>query len=57
MGGEQNQPFGLQPAHRAAPRWFPAGKNTRFPLADLPRQSVYGRLTGYQDVKDAERLS
>jgi len=27
------------------------------PLADLPRQSVYGRLAGYQDVNDAERLS
>jgi Transposase DDE domain group 1 len=33
------------------------GKNIRLPLADLPRQSVYSRLAGYEDVNDAERLS
>jgi hypothetical protein len=33
------------------------GKNTQFPLADLFRQSIYGRLAGYEDVNDAERLS
>src|ERR1700688_4047760 len=33
------------------------GKNTQLPLADLWRQSVYGRLAGYEDVNDAERLS
>jgi hypothetical protein len=33
------------------------GKNTQFSLADLLRQSVYGRLAGYEDVNDAERLS
>jgi Transposase DDE domain group 1 len=33
------------------------GKNTQLPLADLPRQSVYSRLAGYEDVNDAERLS
>jgi Transposase DDE domain group 1 len=27
------------------------------PLADLLRQSVYGRLAGYEDLNDAERLS
>ncbi len=32
-------------------------KNTRLPLADLLRQSVYSRLAGYEDVNDAERLS
>jgi Transposase DDE domain group 1 len=32
------------------------GKNTRLSLADLLRQSVYGRLAGYGDVNDAERL-
>jgi len=32
------------------------GKNTRLPLADLRRQSVYSRLAGYEDVNDAERL-
>ena len=35
----------------------PRGKNTRFPLADLLRQSVYSRLAGYEDVNDAEKLS
>ena len=33
------------------------GKNTQFPLANLFRQSIYGRLAGYEDVNDAERLS
>ena len=33
------------------------GKNTRLPLADLLRQSIYSRLAGYEDVNDAERLS
>jgi Transposase DDE domain group 1 len=32
------------------------GKNTQFPLADLPRQSVCSRIAGYEDVNDAERL-
>ena len=32
-------------------------KNTRLPLADLLRQSVYSRLAGYEDMNDAERLS
>jgi hypothetical protein len=31
--------------------------NARFSFADLPRQSVYSRLAGYEDVNDAERLS
>ncbi|MBV8360888.1 MAG: transposase [Deltaproteobacteria bacterium] len=33
------------------------GKNTQLPLTDLVRQSIYSRLTGYEDVNDAERLS
>jgi hypothetical protein len=32
------------------------GPNSRLPLADLFRQSVYSRLAGYEDVNDAERL-
>ena len=32
------------------------GLNSRLPLADLFRQSVYSRLAGYEDVNDAERL-
>jgi len=33
------------------------GRNTRHPLAGLLRQSVFGRLAGYGDVNDAERLA
>jgi len=33
------------------------GKNTRHMLAGLLRQSVFGRLAGYEDVNDAERLA
>jgi len=32
------------------------GKNGRHALVGLLRQSVFGRLTGYEDVNDAERL-
>ena len=33
------------------------GKNIRHLLVGLLRQSVFGRLAGYEDVNDAERLS
>ncbi len=33
------------------------GKNTRHLLAGLLRQSVFGRLAGYEDVNDAGRLA
>src|SRR6266567_9313266 len=33
------------------------GKNTRHVLAGLLHQSVFGRLAGYEDVNDAERLA
>ena len=33
------------------------GKNIRHLLMGLLRQSVFGRLAGYEDVNDAERLS
>jgi len=33
------------------------GKNTRHLMAGLLRQSVFGRLAGYEDVNDAERLA
>ena len=33
------------------------GKNTVHRLDGLFRQSVYGRLAGYEDVKDADRLA
>ena len=32
------------------------GKNARHLLAGLLRQSVFGRLAGYEDVNDADRL-
>ena len=32
------------------------GKNGRHRLAGILRQSVFGRLAGYEDVNDAERL-
>ena len=34
----------------------PTGKNGGHRLAGLLRQSVFGRLAGYEDVNDAERL-
>ena len=33
------------------------GLNKQFTLADLLRQSVYGRLAGYKDLNGAERLA
>jgi hypothetical protein len=33
------------------------GRNTRHKLSGLFRQSVFGRLAGYEDVNDAERLA
>jgi hypothetical protein len=32
------------------------GKNGRHRLAGLLRQSIFGRLAGYEDVNDADRL-
>ena len=32
------------------------GKNTRHLLSGLLRQSVFGRLAGYEDVNDADRM-
>src|SRR5215216_4232560 len=33
------------------------GRNIRHRLLGLVRQAVYGRLAGYEDVNDAERLA
>jgi hypothetical protein len=49
----------LPPAWWADPRVSQikrTGKNGRHRLAGLLRQSVFGRLAGYEDVNDAERL-
>ena len=35
---------------------YRTGKNTRHSLLGMFRQSVYGRLAGYEDVNDADRL-
>jgi Transposase DDE domain group 1 len=32
------------------------GKNGRHALVGMLRQAVFGRLAGYEDVNDAERL-
>jgi len=40
--------------HLSDPR---TGRNAQFPLADLLRQSIYGRLAGYEDTNDAERAA
>ena len=34
-----------------------SGKNTRHLLTGLFRQSVFGRLAGYEDLNDADRLA
>jgi hypothetical protein len=33
------------------------GLNKQFTLADLLRQSVYGRMAGYEELNDADRLA
>ncbi len=32
------------------------GKNTRHTMLAMPRQGICGRLAGYEDVNDADRL-
>ena len=41
----------------ASPRSRSRGKNLRPTLGGLFRQSAFGRLAGYEDVNDAERLA
>jgi hypothetical protein len=44
------------PKGNVAPADARTGRNGRHALVGLLRQSVFGRLAGYEDVNDAERL-
>ena len=52
-----HDPLGLSDLAGAALSECRRGKNTRHLLTGLLRQSVFGRLAGYEDVNDAERLA
>ena len=54
---ELDDAFGLSALAGNALSEVRQGKNTRHLLTGLLRQSVFGRLAGYEDVNDAERLS
>ena len=54
---ELDEVLGLTDLGGAALSDLRRGKNRRHLLTGLLRQSVFGRLAGYQDVNDAERLS
>jgi hypothetical protein len=53
---ELDDALGLTGASSTALADARTGKNGRHRLAGLLRQSVFGRLAGYEDVNDAERL-
>src|SRR3954470_1202445 len=54
---ELDDPLGLTAAASSALAEGRRGKNIRHRLLGLLRQAVYGRLAGYEDVNDAERLA
>lgn len=54
---ELDDALGLSALASAALRDNRRGKNTVHRLDGLFRQSVYGRLAGYEDVNDADRLA
>ncbi len=54
---ELDEVLGLTDLGGAALSDLRRGKNTCHLLTGLLRQSVFGRLAGYEDVNDAERLS
>jgi hypothetical protein len=54
---ELDEALGLTEIAGAALSDLRRGKNTRHLLTGLLRQSVFGRLAGYEDVNDAKRLS
>jgi hypothetical protein len=54
---ELDDALGLTTAAASALAEGRRGKNIRHRLLGLLRQAIYGRLAGYEDVNDAERLS
>jgi hypothetical protein len=54
---ELDDALGLSDLAGAALSECRRGKNTRHLLTGLFRQAVFGRLAGYEDVNDAERLA
>ena len=54
---ELDDALGLTDLARGALSEARQGRNTRHLLAGLLRQSVFGRLAGYEDVNDADRLA
>lgn len=53
---ELDDALGLSAAAGEALADARTGKNGRHALVGMLRQSVFGRLAGYEDVNDAERL-
>jgi Transposase DDE domain group 1 len=54
---ELDDAFGLTATAASVLAESRRGKNIRHRLLGLLRQAVYGRLAGYEDVNDAERLA
>lgn len=50
---ELDDALGLSATAGEAPADAPTGKNGRHALVGMLRQSVFGRLAGYEDVNDA----
>ena len=53
---ELDDVFGLTDMVACELRDNRTGKNTQHSVRALLRQSIYGRLAGYEDTNDAERL-